>query len=180
MNLNNITISRKLSTLSHLDVFLTGVLGKSPLQTLENLLPSSELELTTTNGLDNVWLGGILSTNGEENLSNVDTGGDTNGLSVGMPHTAGKPIGSSAGKHLVGTDDVEGVNTDTDVVTLLSDGVGQVLVDGDTAGLECLRGDLLLFVTDQVGYEGEEIDGCLLGTDIVNLDLRFGHTTAVA
>ena len=58
--------------------------------------------------------------------------------------------------------------------------VGQVLVDGDTAGLECLRGDLLLFVTDQVGYEGEEIDGCLLGTDIVNLDLRFGHTTAVA
>lgn len=97
-----------------------------------------------------------------------------------MPHTAGKPIGSSAGKHLVGTNDVEGVHANTDVVTILTDGVGQVLVDGDTAGLECLRGDLLLFVADQVSHEGEEIDGGFLGTDVVNLDFRFGDTTAIA
>jgi len=143
-------------------------------------LPSGELEFTTTNGLNNVWLGGILSTHRKEDLSNIDTGGNANGLSVRMPHSAGKPIGSSARKHLVGTDDVEGVHANANVVTILTDGVGQVLVDGDTAGLECLGGDLLLFIADQVGYEGEEIDGSLFGTDVVNLDFGFGHTTAVA
>lgn len=31
-----------------------------------------------------------------------------------------------------------------------------------------------------MGHEGEEIDGSLLGTDVVNLDFRFGHTATVA
>jgi hypothetical protein len=97
-----------------------------------------------------------------------------------MPHTTGKPIGSSARKHLVGTDDMEGVDADANVISVLSDGVSQVLVDGDTAGLEGLGGNLLLFIADQVGYEGEEIYGSFLGSDIVNLDFGFGHTTAVA
>jgi hypothetical protein len=97
-----------------------------------------------------------------------------------MPHTAGKPIGSSAGKHFVGTDNVKGVHTDSDVVSILSNSVGQVLVDGNTAGLKSLGGDLLLLVTDQVSNEGEKINRGFLGSDIINLNLRFGHTTAVA
>ena len=75
---------------------------------------------------------------------------------------------------------MEGVHPNTDVITILTDRVGQVLVDGDTAGLECLGGDLLLLVADEVGYEGEEIYRSLFGTDIINLDFRFGHTTTVA
>ena len=180
MYLDNITIRRKLSTLSHPDILLTRILGKSPLQTLENLLPPSKLEFTTTNSLNNMRLGRILSTNRKKDLSNIHTSGNTNGLSVRMPHTAGKPIGSSARKHLVGTNDVEGVHTDANVVSILADGVGQVLVDGDTAGLECLGGDLLLFVADEVGYKGEEIDGSFLGSHVVDLDFGFGDTTAVA
>ncbi len=74
---------------------------------------------------------------------------------------------------------MEGVHPHTDVVSILSDGVGQVLVDGDTAGLESLGRNLLLLVADQVGNEREEIDGSFLGSDVVNADLRLRDTTAV-
>ena len=75
---------------------------------------------------------------------------------------------------------MEGVNADANVISVLSNGVGQVLVDGDTAGLEGLGRDLLLFVADQMSHEGEEIYGSFLGSDIINLDFGFRHTTTVA
>mmetsp|Transcript_1600 Transcript_1600/g.2578 ORF Transcript_1600/g.2578 Transcript_1600/m.2578 type:complete len:208 (-) Transcript_1600:114-737(-) len=180
VDLHNITISSQLSILSHPYIILAFILGKSPLETLQNLLPSSKLELSTTDRLNNVWLGSILSTNRKKNLPNINTGGNTNGLTVRVPHSTGKPISSSARKHLVGTDDMVGVHTNTDVVGILSNSVDQMLVDSNTACLKCLRGDLLLLVTDQVSNEGEQIDGSLLGSHVVNTDLGLGHTTAVA
>jgi len=180
VHLHNVTISTQLSGLSKPDILRTRVLGKSPLQTLKNLLPSSKLELSTTNGLHNMGLTRILTTHAHQNLSNVDTSSDTNGLSIRMPHTAGKPIGSSAGKHLIRTNDVEGMDTDANVVSVLADRVGQVLVHGNAARLQCLGGNLLLLVADQMGDEGEEIDWGMLGADVVNLDLGFRYTATVA
>jgi len=179
VHLDNITIGTKLTALSHPNILLAGVLRKSPLQTLQNLLPARELELATTDGLDDVRFTCILAAHRKQNLSNVDTGGNTNGLTVRVPHTAREPIGPGTREHLVGTDDVEGVDADADVVSVLADGLHQVLVDTDTAGLEGLGGDLLLLVAHKMGNEGEEIDGGLLVTDIVNADLRVGDTTAV-
>mmetsp|Transcript_15584 Transcript_15584/g.26575 ORF Transcript_15584/g.26575 Transcript_15584/m.26575 type:complete len:220 (+) Transcript_15584:207-866(+) len=180
VDLDNITISSQFSILSHPNIILTLILGKSPLETLQNLLPSSKLELSTTDRLNNVWLGSILSTHGKKNLSNINTGGNTNGLTVRVPHSTGKPISSSARKHLVGTDNMVRVHTNTDMVRILSNSVDQMLVNSNTACLKCLRGDLLLLVTDQVSNEGEQVHGSLLGSHVVNTDLGLGHTTAVA
>jgi len=179
VDLDNVSVARELSVAALLDVYFAGVLGESPLGGFENLLAAGKLELSTANGLNDVGLVLVLRANGEKNLANVDTGGDTNGLTVGVSHTGGQSIGSGARKHLVGTKDVVGVGTHADVVSLLSDRLCQVLVDGNTAGLEGLGRDLLLLVADQVGDKGEEIDGGLLGTDIEDLDLRFRYTTAV-
>lgn len=66
------------------------------------------------------------------------------------------------------------------MVSVLTDRVGQVLIDGDTACFQCLGGDLLLFVTDQVSDEGEEIDGSFLGSHVVDTDFGFGDTATVA
>ena len=179
VDLDDVTVGGEDTGLTESNVLLTGVLGEAPLERLEDLLATGELELTTTDGLDDMGLGGILGTDGEEDLANVDTGGDADGLAVRVTHTGGETIGSGARKHLVGTEDVEGVGAHADVVSVLTDGLGQVLVDTDTAGLEGLGGDLLLLVAHKVGNEGEEIDGGLLVTDIVNADLRVGDTTAV-
>mmetsp|Transcript_20380 Transcript_20380/g.26861 ORF Transcript_20380/g.26861 Transcript_20380/m.26861 type:complete len:127 (-) Transcript_20380:70-450(-) len=74
---------------------------------------------------------------------------------------------------------MEGMGANTDVVGIFSNVLGKMLVDGNTACLECLGGDLLLLVAHKMGNEGEHINGCLFGTHVVNPDLGFGHTTAV-
>jgi hypothetical protein len=177
--LDNVSVDGKFSRTTLGNIFLTRVLGESPLGGLENLLASGKLELSSTNGFDHVCLGGILGSDGKQDLSDINTGGNTNWLSVGVTHTGRQSIGSGTGKHLVGTKNVEGVGSHANVVGILSDGLTQVLVDGNTAGFEGLGGDLLLFVTDQVGNKGEQIDGSLFVSDIKDLDLRFWHTTAV-
>jgi len=179
VDLDDVSVAGELPAAAFLDVFLAGVLGESPLGGLEDLLAAGELEFSPADGLDDVRLRGVLGADAEEDLPDVDARRDTDGLSVGVPHSRGKTIGPGAREHLVGAEDVEGVGADADVVGVLSDRLGQVLVDGDAAGLEGLGRDLLLLVADQVGDKWEEIDGGLLVSDVEDLDLGFRHTAAV-
>ena len=121
VDLDNVAVSSEDTGLTESDIFLTGVLGETPLEGLEDLLATGELELATADGLDDMGLGGILGADGEEDLANVDTGGDADGLAVRVTHTGGEAIGSGARKHLVGTEDVEGVGAHLDVVCVLAD-----------------------------------------------------------
>ena len=171
VDLDNVSVAGEFSTATFLDVYLSGVLGESPLGRLQNLLASGKLEFTPTNGLDDVCLGVVLCADTQQDLSDVDTGGNPNGLTVRVSHTGRKPISTGARKHLIGTQHMEGMGANTDVVGVLSDGLGQMLVDGDTAGLEGLGRDLLLLITDQMGNKGEEIDGGLLVANVKDLDL---------
>ena len=75
---------------------------------------------------------------------------------------------------------MEGVSTHPNVIALLADSLHKVLVHADAGGLERLGRDLLLLVADKVGDKGKEIDRSLLGTNVKDLDLGLGHTTAVA
>ena len=179
VDLDDVTVGAELSVLPLGDVLLAGELGESPLGGAEDFLTAGKFELSAAEGLDDVGLVGVLGADGDEDLADGDAGGDSDGLSVGVPHTGTETISSSARKHLIGAEDVEGVGAHADVVGVLSDGLGQVLVDGDAGGLEGLGGNLLLLVAHHVGDEGEEIDGGLLGADVVDADLGVGHTTAV-
>ena len=68
---------------------------------------------------------------------------------------------------------------DANVVSLLSNVFGEVLVDGNAACFEGFRGNLLLLVAYEMGYVGKEIDCCSFVADVVNPDLGFGDTTTV-
>jgi hypothetical protein len=65
------------------------------------------------------------------------------------------------------------------VVGVLSNGLSQMLVDGNTAGLESFTRNLLLFVADQMSHKGKEIDGGLFVANVKDSDLGFRHTAAV-
>lgn len=52
----------------------------------------------------------------------------------------GIPISSSTAQHLVDTDDVEGVNTDTQVEGVLARSLGDVFVGTDAGGFESFTG----------------------------------------
>jgi hypothetical protein len=85
-----------------------------------------------------------------------------------------KPIGSGTGQHLVDSDDVEGVGPDPQVERVLSRGLDDVLVAANSGSFQSLGRDLLVFVRDQVGAEGEVIDGSPLSAQVEDPDLGVG------
>ena len=122
-------------------------------------------------------LTGISGSDAHENLANVDTGDSAVRLAPSTTHTSLKSIGTSARQHLVDTDDVEGVGSDTEVETLLTGVLDEVLVGANTGGLESLGAQLFILVGDEVNAEREVIDVRLLSAEIKNSDLGVGDTT---
>ena len=171
VHLDNVAVGTQLSILSHPYVILPGVFGEAPLEALQNFLPPRKLEFASPDGLHHVWLSRIFSPHRQQDLSNVNAGCHANRLAVRMPHPTREPICSRATKHLVGPDDMVGVDPYTDVVPVLAYGVGEVLVDSNTAGLQGLAGDLLLLVANKVTDEGKEVNRSFLRADVVDLDL---------
>jgi hypothetical protein len=119
---------------------------------------------------------GVPGTDRHEDLTDVHTGDKTVGLSESTTHTGLQPIGTSARQHLVDTDDMVGVDTDTEMETFLSGNLDEVLVGANTGGFEGLGGQLLVLVGDEVNAEGEVVDAGLLATEIEDADLGVRYT----
>jgi hypothetical protein len=94
--------------------------------------------------------------------------------------TSLQTICTSAGKHLVDTDDVVRVKTHADMEGVLAHGLDHVLVGGNTGSLKGLRRDLLFLEGEEVNASRERVHAELLLSDIEDLDLSLRHTTAVA
>lgn len=120
--------------------------GETPLLGDNDLLSSRELVLGTTEGLHDDGLVVVLATDGEDDLSNVDSGDGSVGLSPCSSHTRLQSIGTGAGQHLVDADNVEGVDSDTEMERVLAGGLDDVLVGANTGGLEGLGRELLVLV----------------------------------
>jgi hypothetical protein len=114
---------------------------------------------------------------GHQDLANVDTSDKTVGLAESTTHTRLQSIGTSARQHLVDTDDVVGVDADTEMETFLSGNLDEVLVGANTGGFERLGRQLLVLVGDQVDAEREVVYVGLLATQVENADLGIGYTT---
>lgn len=119
----------------------------------------------------------VTSAAAEENLANVDTGNGTVGLTPGTTHTSLQSIGTSARQHLVDTDDVVRMGTDTEMETFLSGVLDEVLVGANTGGLEGLGTQLLILVGDEVNAEREVVNVGALAAKIEDSDLGVGDTT---
>ena len=74
-------------------------------------------------------LTGVASTARKDDLADVDTSDKAVGLAEGTTHTGLKSIGTSARQHLVDTDDVVGVGSDTEMETFFSGDFDEVSVD---------------------------------------------------
>jgi len=143
----------------------------------ENLLSAGELELGTTEGF--LGVGNIidLGSDGDQNGTNADTGSLTEGLSVSVTHTGLESISTGAGEHLVDADNVPGVDSDSDMETILTGVVLHVLVSSNTGSFEGLGGDLFLLVRDHMDASGETGPVSLLHATIVHSDLGVRDTS---
>ena len=174
---SDVTSGLELAILSHLSVLLASVLGETPLLGHHNLLATRELHSSTTESLHDNLLLIVLSTDGNQRLTNSHTSDQTVGLSVSVTHTSLQSIGTGAGKHLVDTGDVEGVSTHSHVESVLTSVLDEVLVGSNTASLQSLRGNLLTLIGQDVGDEGVSIDAGGLVTNIEDSDLGIYTVT---
>lgn len=113
----------------------------------------------------------VTSTDGQEDLANVDTSDKSVGLAEGTTHTGLQSIGTSARQHLVDTDDVVRVGADAEMEGILSGALDEVLVGANTGGFESLGTQLLILVGDKVDAEGELVDVGALAAEIEDSDL---------
>jgi hypothetical protein len=157
-------IRSELTSGTSLNIVSTSKRSETPLLGDDDLLLTWELVLTASQSLNNNSLVGILGTDGENDLTNVDTGNETIGLTESTTHTGLQSIGTSTGQHFVDTGDVIRVDTDTHVEGILTRGLGNVLVTTDTTGFKSFSRELFVLVGDQVDTEREIVDGCLLTT----------------
>lgn len=190
------TVLLELALLAELDVLLTADGGEAPVLGDNDLLATRELVGGATHGLDGGGAVGVTGADGQEDLADVHTGDNTVGLTEGTTHTGLETIGTSARQHLVDTDDVEGVGTDTEVETFLtgdldevpgfvsymsillySGSSGRILVGTDTGSFEGFGGKLFVLVGDHVDAQGEVVHGSLLTTQVEDTDLGVGNTT---
>ena len=120
------TVLLELAVLAELNVLLTTDRGEAPVLGDNDLLTSGELVGGAAHGLDSGSAVGVTGADGQEDLANVHTGDKTVGLTVGTTHTGLETIGTSARQHLVDTDDMVGVRTDTKVETFLTGDLDEV------------------------------------------------------
>lgn len=156
----------------------TGELGEAPLVGDEELLAAGKLVLGTTEGLNDDSLVGVLGTDRDQGLADGDTGNGAVRLTEGASHTSLQTIGTSAGQHLVDTEDVERMDTDTHVEGILAAVLADVLVGSNTGSFEGLAGNLLNLVREEMDTERELVSSGLLATQVEDLDLGVRDTTA--
>jgi len=155
-----------------------GEFGESPVARRIDLLPAGELHLGSSESLDSGSLMLVLAPEGDQTLSDVDTSDGTLGFSECTSHTSLEPISTSTRQHLVDSQDVEGMFSDSDVEAILAYELDHVLVSTDTGSLESFRGELFLLVRDKMDTSGEIVDMSPLATKIIDPDLGVGDTTA--
>jgi len=172
------TIGGQVKRLAHVVVHLAGPASETPLARHDQFLTARELELGTPERLDDVGLVLVLAAHAHHGLTDVHAGNQALGLAKSSSHSGLEPIGSGAGQHFVDADDVERMDAETHVESVLAHELHHVLVGADTRGFQGLGGELFILVGDHVDAKWELIDARLLATQVVNTDLRIGDTSA--
>ena len=113
----------------------------------------------------------------EEALANSDSSRFTKNLTESTSHTLLESISTSAGKHLIDTNTMERMNSDSEMEVLSTDVNEHVLVGSNSGGFKSFRSDLLLFVTNKMDASWEKSVSSLLLTAIVHSNLGVWDTS---
>jgi hypothetical protein len=171
------TVLDQVTAGTHFLVVGTIPLGEAPPLGHINLLSTGELELGTSQGLNNGILVLVVASDREKDLSNTNTGNSSVSLTESTSHSSLEPISSGTGQHFIDSQNVEGVDTHSDVELILAAVLDKVLVAANTSGLHSLGGKLLQLVGDKMDGQRELIDAGLLSAQVEDTDLGIGDTT---
>merc|ERR1712168_506073 len=174
LNIGSIGFDRSIS--SSFNILLSVPSSESPFLRSEDLLATRELELGTSQSFDGSWFVVVFASNRHQGLANVDTSNGSLGFSIGTSHSSLEPISSGTRQHFVDTDDMEGMDTHTNVEGILACNLGHVLVGTNTSSLQSFSRQLLIFIGHKIHTLGKFIHTSLLFTEIKDSDLWIWDT----
>lgn len=157
-------------------VLLLSELCETPLVIDHDLLATGELVLAASQSFAHLFLMLRLGADSVNNLSNFHTSNFTKRLAECMTHTSLEPISSCAGKHLVDAQNVERVDANTEVESVFSSSLGDVLVHDNASSLKSLGGELFLLLGNEVHDKGKLVCVCPFGADIIDAQFGVGNT----
>ena len=175
--LNANTISDDLMFLLQSVVIWLQELGETELSWQEDLLSAWELELCSSQGfsgkLNVVWL----NSTRHKDLTNIYSRGFTKGLTEGTSHTLLESICTSTWKHLIDSNHMPWMDSDSHVEMFLTTLNRHVLVTGNSGSFKSFRSDLFLFVANKMDAWWESVVLSLLFTYIVDSQFWVWYTT---
>ena len=99
------------------------------------LLAPWKLEFGSSQSFDSSCFVVVLASDRYEGLPNMHTRNGTLGFTESTSHSSLKPIGSSTRQHFINTDNVERVNSHTNMKCVFTSNFGHVFVGTDTRSL---------------------------------------------
>ena len=115
----------------------------------------------------------------DKNLSNINTSRNINRLTVQVTNSTQKKISTRTWKHLIGKKNMERMQTNFDVVCILTHHFCEMLVYRYTESFKCFGTDMLLFLPFQMGDKWKVIYICYVCFDIKILNLLVRYTTTI-
>merc|ERR1712189_161909 len=150
--------------------------SESPFLGGENLLTTWELELGTSQSFNCSGFMSIFTTNRHQRLTNVDTGNCSLRFTISSSHSSLEPISSSTRQHFVDSNNMEWVDTNTDVEGIFASNLCHVFVGTDSGSFQSFSRQLFIFVRHQIDTFGEFIHTSLILAKIENSNLRIWDT----
>ena len=126
--LNICTINQDTTFLLQLDIFITSQRCEPPILADNDLLAAGELVHRSSEGFNGSGSVGVSSSYGEEDLTNVDTGDCAVWLTPSTTHSSLQSIGTGAGQHLVDSDNMVGVCSNSEMETFLASHLDKIPV----------------------------------------------------
>ena len=111
--LNESTVVLDFTSFSLLQVFWSVQVGETPLLRQNNLLLTWELVSGSSQTFNDNILVAVLGSDREDNLTNVDTSGQTVWLTPSTSHTLLQSIRTGTRQHLVDSQDMERMDSDS-------------------------------------------------------------------
>lgn len=126
VELNVGSVLEKSALLLQLRVLLATDGRETPVLADDDLLATGELVHGSSKSLDGGGTVGVTGSDGQKDLTNVDTGDGTLRLAPSTSHSGLQSIGTSARQHLVDTDNVEWVCSNSHVETFLASNLDEI------------------------------------------------------
>lgn len=136
LNVSTVVLDLTVSLLGN--VFFSVERSETPLLRDDDLLLTWELVSGSSQTFNNNVLVGVLGSGRHENLTNGDSGSQTVRLTPGTSHTLLQSISTSTRQHLVDSQNVEWVDSHSQVERISTRHLGDVLVGTDTSGFQSL------------------------------------------